>query len=114
MATGWRICPPVISNMGMICGAFKRLKNRDKMASKRHSGASRSANPGSRDSGFSLRSPGMTIYRSIRFRPSALNRCSFSRGATALIRSPMAGATAPGIRTITSPGGKSPGLAATP
>src|ERR1700730_15009518 len=52
--------------------------------------------------------------RSIRSRPSALNRCSFSRGATALIRSPIAGAVAPGIRTITSPGGNSPGLAATP
>ena len=34
--------------------------------------------------------------------------------ATALIRSPMAGPTAPGIRTITSPGGSSPGVAATP
>jgi hypothetical protein len=31
MATGGRVCPPVTSNMGMICGAFKRLKNRDKM-----------------------------------------------------------------------------------
>ena len=56
----------------------------------------------------------MRFYRSIRWRPSALNKCSFSRGAIALIRSPIAGATAPGIRTITSPGGNSPGLAATP
>jgi hypothetical protein len=32
MATGWRICPPVISNMGMIGRAFKLLVDRDKMA----------------------------------------------------------------------------------
>jgi hypothetical protein len=25
--TGWRVCRPVNSNMGMICGAFKRLWN---------------------------------------------------------------------------------------
>jgi hypothetical protein len=25
--TGWRICRPVNGNMGMICGAFKRLWN---------------------------------------------------------------------------------------
>ena len=114
MATGWRICPPVISNMGMICGAFKRLKNRDKMALDVIPGRRAAMNPESRGSGFALRAPRNDGQRSIRFRPSALNRCRFSRGATALIRSPMAGATAPGIRTITSPGGSSPGLAATP
>ena len=33
-------------------------------------------------------------------RPSALNKCNFSRGAIARIRSPIAGATAPGPHVI--------------
>ena len=71
----------------MICGAFKRPPKRPESVE--------------------------SAYRSIRLRPSALNRCSFSRGATARMRWPMAGALVPGIRTITSPGGSSPGLALT-
>ena len=66
--------------MGMICGAFKRLAEPAKPAIPA-TGPARSRND---------------AQRSIRLRPSALNRCSFSRGAMARIRSPMAGAIGAG------------------
>src|SRR5258708_14129947 len=55
----------------------------------------------------------LTSHEFSRLRPSALNRCSFSRGAAALIRSPIEGPLWPGMRTRISPVGNSPGLGLT-
>jgi len=53
-----------------------------------------------------------TDQASMRFRPSSLNRCSLARTAATRIFAPIAGASVPGMRTMTSPGGNSPGVAA--
>ena len=62
---------------------------------------------------FLIGRPLGTGQASIRVRPSPLKRCSFARTAATRILAPMAGASVPGTRTMTSPGGSSPGVAAT-